>query len=131
MKKTSGYTSAFRSFARILLGGLLILAGVNHFLNPDWYMPLIPPYLPYPEFLNLLSGTLEILLGTGLFTKSYRKPAAIGIILLMIAFIPAHVHHIQMDGCVSEAICIPVWAAWVRLLVVHPLIMIWAYISRK
>lgn len=113
------------------MGVLFILAGINHFISPESYLPLIPPYLPYPEFLNVVSGVLEVVLGAGLMTKSYRKFSAYGIIFLMIAFIPAHVHHIQMDGCVSDQICIPVWAAWVRLVVIQPLIILWAYICRN
>jgi uncharacterized membrane protein len=120
-----------KNYFRILMGILFILAGLNHFLNPDWYLPMIPPYLPLPELLNHLSGAIEVVLGAGLLSEKYRKLSAYGIMLLMIAFVPAHIHHIQMDGCVSEQICIPVWAAWVRLLVGQPFIMLWAYLCRK
>lgn len=120
-----------RKFLRLLMGALFILAGINHFINPGSYLPLIPPYLPFPEFLNLLSGALEVLFGVGLLTETYRKWSAYGIIFLMLAFIPAHIYHIQMDGCVTENICIPLWAAWVRLIVIQPLIMVWAYYCRK
>lgn len=122
---------SLRWFFRILMAVLFIVAGVNHFISPDAYYPLIPPYLPYPVFLNLLSGVLEIVFGIGLMTARYRKLSAYGIILLMIAFIPAHIHHIQMDGCVSDNICIPLWAALIRLIIIQPLIMVWAYVCRK
>ncbi|CAN5174572.1 DoxX family protein [soil metagenome] len=118
-------------FSRFLMGVLFVLAGINHFLNPEGYYPLIPPYLPHPVLLNFVSGALEVAFGAGLMTKEYRKISAYGIIILMIAFIPAHVHHIQMEGCVSDRICIPVWAAWIRLVVIQPLIILWAYYCRK
>lgn len=118
-------------FLRFLMGVLFVLAGINHFINPEWYYPLIPPYLPQPYLLNLISGALEVFLGIGLMTVKFRKISAIGIILLMIAFIPAHIYHIQMDGCVSDQICIPVWAAWIRLVIIHPLIILWAYYCRE
>lgn len=120
-----------RGFFRILMGVLFIAAGVNHFISPGAYLSLIPPYLPFPQLLNFISGALEVLFGAGLLTQKYRKWSAYGIIGLMIVFIPAHVHHIQMDGCVSENICIPLWAAWLRLLVIQPLLMLWAYYCRK
>ena len=116
---------------RFLFGILFIVAGVNHFVSPEAYYPLIPPYFPFPEFINILSGLLEIIFGAGLLTERYRKASAYGIIALMVAFIPAHVYHIQMDGCVSERICIPVWAAWIRLLVIQPALILWAYIYTK
>ena len=117
-----------KKISRYLFGVLFILAGANHFISPEAYLPLIPPYLPWPEFLNLLSGFLEVALGAGLMTERYRRLSAAGIILLLIAFIPAHIHHIAMDGCVSERICVPVWAAWIRLLVLQPLLILWAYV---
>ncbi|WP_340103471.1 DoxX family protein [Rhodohalobacter sp. 8-1] len=120
-----------KKFLRFLMGTLFVLAGINHFINPEWYYPLIPPYLPLPELFNYLSGALEVILGFGLMTATYRKMSAYGIILLMIVFIPAHIHHIQMDGCVSDQICIPAWAAWIRLVIVHPLIMLLAYYIRE
>lgn len=117
-----------KKVSRFLFGILFIIAGINHFISPEAYLPLIPPYLPWPEFLNILSGVLEILFGAGLLTKKYRRISAYGIIFLLIAFIPAHIHHIQMDGCVSDRICIPLWAAWVRLMVLQPLLILWAYL---
>ena len=120
-----------RKFLRFLMGILFVLAGINHFISPESYLALIPPYLPFPEFLNFFSGALEILFGAGLMTERYRAWSAYGIIFLMAAFIPAHVYHIQMDGCVSEKICSPLWAAWIRLLVIQPLIIGWAYSCRK
>ena len=122
---------SIRGFLRVLMGILFILAGINHFVSPESYFPLIPPYLPNPELLNLLSGALEVIFGAGLLTQKYRRWSAYGIIGLMIVFIPAHVHHIQMDGCVSENICIPLWAAWLRLLIIQPLLILWAYYCRK
>jgi len=112
---------------RNLFGLLFVLAGVNHFINPEAYLPLIPPYFPEPELINLISGALEVLFGIGLLFEKYRRASAYGIIVLLIAFIPAHVYHIQMDGCVSENICIPVWAAWIRLIVIQPMLIGWAY----
>lgn len=120
-----------KKILQYLYGGLFILAGINHFLSPDVYLPLIPPYFPWPEIINLFSGAIEIVLGAGLMTQKYRRASAAGIILLLIAFIPAHIHHITMNGCVSEDICIPIWAAWIRLLIFQPLLIFWAYIYYK
>lgn len=113
---------------RFLFGFLFILAGINHFINPESYLPLIPPYFPYPEFINILSGLLEVIFGAGLLFERYRRFSAFGIIAMMIAFVPAHMYHIQMDGCVSDQSCIPLWAAWARLLLIQPLLIFWAWV---
>ena len=59
-----------------------------------------------------------------------RKKAAIGIVLLLVAFIPAHVHFIQSGGCFEESLCVPLWVAWLRVFPVHPLLMAWAWCCR-
>ncbi len=41
-----------------------IFGGYNHFNNPSFYIPLIPPYLStWAVELNLISGFAEIALG--------------------------------------------------------------------
>ncbi|MEL6926334.1 MAG: MauE/DoxX family redox-associated membrane protein [Bacteroidota bacterium] len=75
---------------RYLLGAFLIYAGVNHFTTPDMYAPFIPDFLP-EAVVNYGTGVLEILLGLGLFIPATREKAALGIFLLMIAFLPLHV----------------------------------------
>ena len=39
---------------------------------------------------NILTGIVELGLGIGLLFKKYRKQAAFGVFLLMIAFLPLH-----------------------------------------
>jgi uncharacterized membrane protein len=68
------------------LGAFFVFAGINHFVNPHFYYPLIPDYLPFPIFINLASGLLEIALGLALFTKSYRRISALGIFILLLLF---------------------------------------------
>ncbi len=50
---------------------------------------------------------------------------------MLIAFIPAHIYMIQMKGCMSEAMCIPEWAAWLRLFPLQFILMWWAWSHRK
>ena len=114
-----------------LIIGFYLFAGVNHFRDPDFYYPLIPPYFKYIYEINLLSGFIEVLLGLGLSFKSTRKWSAIGIIAMLLAFIPAHTYFIELGGCLSESLCVPAWVAWVRLIVVHPLLIAWAWWHRK
>jgi uncharacterized membrane protein len=104
-----------------------LFAGVNHFLSPDFYLPLIPPYLPNASMINILSGLVEILFGLLLLLPQTRKWGAIGIILMLLAFIPSHWYMIELDSCISESFCFDPWVGWVRLLVVHPLLIFWAW----
>jgi len=108
-------------------------AGINHFVNPDFYIPLIPDYLPSKELLNTLSGLVEILFGTLFIFVKTRRLASVGLILMLIAFIPAHVYFIEIGSCVNEALCVPEWLSFVRLALIHPLLIGWlmVYINSK
>ena len=107
-----------------------IIAGVNHFINPEGYEKIIPPFFPAIEIINILSGIVEILLGILVFIPTTRKAACYGIIVMLIAFIPAHVYMIKTGFCAGE-FCLPGWALWLRLLVLQPLLIFWAWKNSK
>lgn len=77
---------------RGLLGLLFIGAGVNHFVRPGFYTRLMPPYLPWHLELVYVSGVIEVALGALLLVPRYAAWAAWGLIALLIAFLPVHVH---------------------------------------
>ncbi|WP_299523849.1 MauE/DoxX family redox-associated membrane protein [Winogradskyella sp.] len=116
---------------RLVLVGFYLFAGSYHFINPDFYSDLIPDYLPFHSFINYASGIFEILLGLGIVFPKTRLLAAKGIIVLLILFIPSHVDFILKGSCVESAFCVAPWIAWVRLLIVHPILMYWVWIVRK
>lgn len=120
-----------KKLLRYLLTLFFIVAGVNHFINPQFYLPLIPPYFPFPEIINLVSGIVEILFGFGLLLEKTRKAAAWGVVILLVAFIPSHVFFIQIGSCISDGLCVPAWVGWVRLVIVHPILLAWAYFCTK
>ena len=98
-----------------VMAAAYVLAGFNHLLNPDFYLPIIPPGLPNPEWLNLISGLAEIVLGVFVLEPRVRYLAAWGIIALLIAVFPANVYmaleNVGPDGPGSG----PGVLAWVRL----------------
>jgi uncharacterized membrane protein len=80
---------------RILLWVMALaymFAGFNHLMNPDFYIAIMPPGLPDPEWLNVLSGLAEIVLGVYLLEPRTRVLAAWGIIALLIAVFPANLY---------------------------------------
>ena len=114
----------------IILAFAFMLAGFNHFRNPEPYLSLIPPYIPLPNFINFLVGFFEISLGAGLLIKSTRKKSAWGIIILLILFIPAHIFMIQKAPFMMGATLITPTIAWLRLPLQFVLIL-WAYVHTK
>ena len=104
--------SLIRTLSRILLGIAFIIAGANHFRDPATYVAMIPPWLPSPEVLNLISGAAEIAGGMGILIPRTRNAAATGLVLLLIVVFPANLH-IALNGWAG--IDIPRWILVARL----------------
>lgn len=104
-------------------------AGVNHFIKPSTYVDLIPPYLPFPKILNYLAGFFEIALAILLISIKTRKYASWGIILMLIAFMPAHIFMIQrasLDPLSLGKFTITPLIAWLRI-PLQAFLIVWTY----
>ncbi len=66
-------------------------AGLNHFLNPQFYDAIVPSFIPYPRFVHQFTGILEILIPI-LFLTKYRKEAAIMMIILLVILYGANLY---------------------------------------
>lgn len=117
VKKVSLYVLSF-SF---------VMAGFNHFKNPDFYLRMMPSYLPAPETLNLIAGAAEMLLGMMLIRPEVRSLAAWGLILFLVAVLPAHVHMLSVGG---SAYGVPDFLLWLRL-PLQFLLMSWVYVHTR
>ena len=95
-----------------LMSLFYISTGIKHFTNVDWFMKIMPPYLPYHNELVYLSGAFEIILGIMLIFKNMRFLAGWGLILLLIAVFPANIYLAQTNGA---AMNISPALAWGRL----------------
>jgi uncharacterized membrane protein len=108
---------------RYLLCVFFVLAGLNHFINPAFYLKSMPPYLPWHHFLIYLSGLFEIALGVLLLASAFTRVAAWGLIALLIAVFPANIHmaiNPQLYPDISPA------ALWLRL-PLQAVFIAWAY----
>ena len=77
---------------RIVFALFFIGAGVNHFIVTDFYLRMMPTYLPLHLELVQISGVAEVVLGILLLIPDKAAAAAWGLIALLIAVFPANVH---------------------------------------
>ncbi|MVN76043.1 DoxX family membrane protein [Hymenobacter sp. HMF4947] len=107
-----------RPWSLYLLALLFVGAGLLHFLKPETYLRIMPPALPAPRLLVLLSGVAEVAGGLGLLLPATRRWAAWGLLALLLAVFPANVYMLQIQAQLH----IPAWVAWARL-PLQPLLM--------
>lgn len=107
-----------------LLGFAFVFAGFMHFQKPEFYLRIIPKYLPYPKNLVFVSGMAEMLLGLMLLNAKTQQLAAWSIMLLLVLFLTVHTDMIKNP---------PQWFRWpkglltLRLLLQGALIY-WAFL---
>ena len=68
----------------------LIIAGIYHFINPSFYYPIIPSWMPRVA-ANIAGGAAEILIGLAMLLPATRLPGLWAAAALMTLFLPVHV----------------------------------------
>jgi uncharacterized membrane protein len=99
---------AGRTISLVSLATFFVVAGVNHFLHPQTYLTMIPPYVPFPRAMNIISGAAEIVGGIAVLFPRLRRAAGCWLIALLLAVFPANLHG-------WSGVTIPAWVLWARL----------------
>ena len=81
-----------KTVLKYVLGIAFAIAGANHFVMTDFYLSIMPPYLPWHLFLVYLSGAIEVALGIALLVPPVARIAAWGLIATTLAVFPANIH---------------------------------------
>ena len=88
-----------------------LIGGIAHFAATDVEMRIVPPYIPWPRAVVLVTGVFELLGATGLLLRRTRPAAGIGLFLLTIAVTPSHIYMLQRPDLFD----VPYWALVLRL----------------
>ena len=97
---------------KYFLGVLFVVSGVGHFLRTEFYLKIMPPYLPYSRELVYASGVAAVVLGVLFFLPKTGHIASYGAILFLVAVFPANVHMALHPEIFPG---IPAWVGWARL----------------
>lgn len=108
-----GFTKAQR-IATFTAAAGFIIAGTLHLTNPEPYVRIMPPYLPWHRPLVAISGFFEILGGSGLLIRRSRRASALGLVALLAAVFPANIY-MATDPAEAGAASIAPVLLWARL----------------
>ncbi|MDP6906009.1 MAG: hypothetical protein QF440_01155 [Candidatus Thalassarchaeaceae archaeon] len=86
----------------VLFGLPFIWIGIQHFVDPTWFEPIVPRILGNPTFWVILSGIPEVGLGIAVIIPQSRKWAALCIAFMLVALYWANanmwINGIELDG---------------------------------
>ena len=114
-----------KALSKYLFGLFFVFAGVMHFVDPEFFLRIMPPYLPWHLEIVYLSGVIEIVLGVMLWIPRFTRLAGWGLIALLIAVFPANIYvyqnqeelfpgtspAFQLGRLVAQGVLI-LWAYW-------------------
>ena len=78
--------------SKVVYALFFVLAGVNHFRMTDFYLPMMPPWVPLHLESVYVSGVAEVGLGVLLLIPRTTVVSAWGLIVLLVAVFPANLH---------------------------------------
>jgi len=113
----------FKFFTIIILSLFYINVGISHFTNPEFFLPIMPPYIPYHKFFIYLSGFFEVLFGLMIIFKKTRFIGGIGLLILLVVVFPANIY-LYHSSIAQEALGISQSGAFIRLFFQIPLIIL-------
>ena len=100
-----------------------IYFGIDHFINPEFYLSIMPPIFPLHLEAVYLSGLFEILGGVGVLIARTRSIAGWGLLVLLIALYPANIYMALTPEAFPD---IPLFVLYFRL-ALQFLFFYWAY----
>ena len=77
--------------AATALGAFLAVVGLSHFVVTNYFLTLVPPWLPAARALVLVSGGVEVLIGAGLLWGPTRLASAWSAAALIAVYLLTHV----------------------------------------
>jgi len=76
----------------LIIAGFFLTGGIAHFLVADFFVAIMPTYLPWHWELVIVSGVFELAGAIGLLLPPTRLLAAYGLIALCVAVFPANLN---------------------------------------
>ena len=102
-----------KTVSRYIMSLFYVSVGINHFLNPEWFVKIVPPMLlEFNYKLVYLSGVCEVMFGLLILIPKARYYAAWGLILTLAAVFPANIYLAQTNGVAMDTTAA---VAWYRL----------------
>ena len=85
-------TSWWKKLVLFGLSTFFIYTGIHHFVNPGFYLSIMPPAFPLHTEAVYISGFFEVVGGVCVLIPRLRKIAGWGLVALLVAVYPANIY---------------------------------------
>ena len=87
-----GFLSIYKKLGLGFVFLWFFIGGIGHFLAADFFVNIMPPYIPWHYPIVYISGVFELLGAVGILFSRWRQLAGNGLFILTIAVSPANIH---------------------------------------
>jgi len=129
LRKIVEYKITIRDLVAFVLGLAFINVGIDHFINPVWYEPIVPSLLPDATFWVYASGVFEILFGLLFIIPATRAWASVGGAWMLVVLYWANFNMWYNNVPLDEKTYDDIWHI-VRLIIQIALILIITWVGQ-
>mgnify|MGYP001400510995 FL=1 len=107
-----------------------VFIGIRHFTDPQYFIGITPPQIPFKKFAVYFTGILEIMGGAMILNQKTRKIGAYTLMFLLIIVFPANIY-LYLSETAQQLLGINKTDALVRMPFQIPLILLAYWHSKE
>ncbi len=131
MRKTFAFLNTnYKFFTILVMSFVYVFIGIRHFTDPQYFIGITPPQIPFKKFAVYFTGILEIMGGAMILNQKTRKIGAYTLMFLLIIVFPANIY-LYLSETAQQLLGINKTDALVRMPFQIPLILLAYWHSKE
>ena len=86
------FSERYKLLTIYVMSFMYVFIGIRHFTNPQYFLDIVPPQLPFKLFLVYFTGLIEVIGGAAILSSKTRKAGAYLLIFLLVSVFPANIY---------------------------------------
>ena len=124
------FLEKYKTLTIFVMGVMYVFIGIKHFTDPQYFLEIVPPQLPFKLFLVYLTGLIEVVGGVAILAPKTRKAGAYLLIFLLVSVFPANIY-LYVSETPQSLLGISEADALIRMPFQIPLILLAFWHSKK
>ena len=126
----TSFLEKYKILTIFVMGVMYVFIGIKHFTDPQYFLDIVPPQLPFKLFLVYLTGLIEVVGGAAILAPKTRKAGAYLLIFLLVSVFPANIY-LYVSETPQNLLGISETDALIRMPFQIPLILLAYWHSKK
>ena len=124
------FLEKYKTLTIFVMGVMYVFIGIKHFTDPQYFLEIVPPQLPFKLFLVYFTGLIEVVSGAAILAPKTRKAGAYLLIFLLVSVFPANIY-LYVSETPQSLLGISETDALIRMPFQIPLILLAYWHSKK